>query len=230
MKRGVTKKVKRAVVLVSGGMDSTTLLHYLSKREKVTEIHALSFLYGQKHSRELAMAGKQIRKAGVKVHKVIDISVFKQLTTGSALTDPARAVPEFADVSAVQRKQPPTYVPNRNMVFLSLAAAYAESVGIDRVYYGAQQQDEYGYWDCSVDFLERINHLLRLNRGKAVKIIAPFVGLRKVDLLKLGMKLGIDYSETWTCYRGGRRPCGNCPSCVERKKAFAEIGVDDPCR
>ncbi|MBA4387753.1 MAG: 7-cyano-7-deazaguanine synthase QueC [Verrucomicrobia bacterium] len=220
--------MKRAVVLVSGGMDSTTLLHYLKKTEGVDELHAISFLYGQKHSREIKMARKQAKKAGVKVHKTIDISPFKHLTTGSALTDRTEPIPELSKLSSEQRKQPPTYVPNRNMVFLSMAAAYAESVGIEELYYGAQLQDEYGYWDCSIDFLERMNHVLRLNHKKPIRVRAPFVGLRKAELLRMGMEMGVDYSDTWTCYHGNKKPCGTCPSCVERGKAFAEVGMADP--
>lgn len=229
MSKKASKKAKRkAVVLVSGGMDSTTLLHYLKKSEGIDELHAISFLYGQKHARELKMARKQARRAGADIHKMIDISAFKGLAGGSALTDEAKSVPKLSSLDTKQLRQPPTYVPNRNMVFLALGAAYAESAGIEELYYGAQLQDEYGYWDCTIDFIERVNHVFRLNRDKQVKILAPFVGMRKADVLRLGMELGVDYSNTWTCYKGDRKPCGTCPSCVERGRAFAEVGMADP--
>ncbi len=212
---------------MSGGMDSATLLHYVKKRLK-RRIYALSFRYGQKHSRELEMAKWQAKAAGAVEHRVIDISFFGRLTKGgSALTDEAIPVPDLKALSAKQRRQPPTYVPNRNMVLLSLAAAYAEAKGAADVFYGAQAQDEYGYWDCTVDFVERINDILRLNYGKAVTVHAPFAGMPKATVLKIGMRLGVDYAHTWTCYRGGRRPCGTCPSCVERARAFRETGVKE---
>jgi 7-cyano-7-deazaguanine synthase len=192
----------------------------------VRRLYALSFIYGQKHSREIETAKWQAKAAGVSEHRIMDISVFGDLIAGSsALTDHSIAVPDLADVKRSQRKQPPTYVPNRNMVLLSIAAAYAEAKGCSDVFYGAQAQDEYGYWDCTVDFVRRINHVLRLNRGKAVTVHAPFAGKSKSEVLKIGLALGVDYSHTWSCYRGGRKPCGKCPSCVERQKAFEKADM-----
>jgi len=223
--------MKAALVLLSGGLDSATLLHFVKKRRKVQDLYALSFAYGQKHSRELAMARRQARDAGVKEHRIVDLSFFGGLIAGgSALTDKAIPIPNLTDLSGRQRRQPPTYVPNRNQVFLSLAAAYAEAHGIRDVFYGAQAQDEYGYWDCTVDFVRRINQVLRLNRGKAVAIHAPFALLKKADVLRIGLALGVDYSHTWSCYRGGKNPCGTCPTCVERRNAFRTVGVEDELR
>ncbi len=219
----------KALVLLSGGMDSTTLLHHVVKGLGVGEVSALSFLYGQKHGRELEAAVWQARAAGVKAHDVVDMGFFGRLTAGgSALTDPAIAVPRMADLSGPMLNQPPTYVPNRNMILLSLAAAYAEARGIADVFYGAQRQDRYGYWDCTPEFLERINGVLGLNRGRGVRIHAPFIGMSKADELRLGAELGVDYGHTWTCYRGEARPCGECPSCVERAGAFEAAGMMDP--
>jgi 7-cyano-7-deazaguanine synthase len=212
-----------AVVLVSGGMDSAALLYYAKKKLKVGTIHALSFAYGQKHVRELEMAKWQARAVKAAEHRVVDISFFGGLTEGgSALTDSSIRVPDLAELKPEQRMQPPTYVPNRNMVFLSMAAAYAEAHGIKDVFYGAQAQDEYGYWDATNDFVRRLNEVMNLNRRNPIKIHAPFVGMSKVDVLKIGLELGVDYSHTWTCYRGGEKPCGSCPSCVERENAFRE--------
>jgi len=214
----------KAVILLSGGMDSATLLAYVGQRLDAKEVRALSFIYGQKHSRELECAVWQAEKAGVAEHRVIDISFYGDLTLGgSALTDSSIEVPDLSDVLPDQRMQPPTYVPNRNMVFLSLATAFAEAQGITNVFYGAQAQDEYGYWDCSQDFVKRMNDVLSLNRKSGVKIRAPFAGMSKADVLKIGLELGVDYDHTWTCYRGGDKPCGSCPSCVERKRAFNEV-------
>lgn len=220
-----------AVVLLSGGMDSVTLLHYVKKRLKVSSIYALSFTYGQKHSRELEMAKWQAEAAGVMEHREIAISFFGDLAAGgSALTDISVAVPDLAELDQEQRRQPPTYVPNRNMVFLALAAAHAEAIGIHDVFYGAQTHDEYGYWDCTFDFVDRINAVLSLNRRRKVAVHAPFVKMTKAEVLQIGLELGVDYSHTWTCYRGGPAACGTCPSCVEREKAFREAGTEDPLR
>ena len=218
-----------AVVLLSGGMDSTTLLHYVAKRLHVKTVYALSFRYGQKHARELDAARWQAHAAGVTEHRFIDVSFFGDLTAGrSALTDASIAIPRLEELDEAARRQPPTYVPNRNMMLLSLAAAYAEARGVTDVYYGAQAQDRYGYWDCTPEFLERVNALLALNRGTPVAVRAPFMTWRKADELRLGLELGVDYAHTWTCYAGGARPCGVCPSCEERASAFREIEMADP--
>lgn len=227
---GFTVKVRRAVVLLSGGLDSTTLLWHVARRLRVPEIHALSFRYGQKHVRELRAARWQARRAGVAVHRVIDIAAFGPLVAGGgvALIDRKVPVPALAQIRSGRKDQPPTYVPNRNMIMLALAAAYAEAHGIRDIFYGAQSQDNYGYWDCTPAFVARLNAALALNRREAVRVHAPFIRMRKADELRLGLALGVDFGKTWTCYRGGPRPCGECPSCVERALAFREAGVVDP--
>ena len=223
------KKIERAVVLLSGGLDSSTLLHYVVKRLGAGEVYALSFLYGQKHKREIEAAAWQAQAAGVKAHDIVDMGFFGALTPGlSALTDASVAVPRLADLDAATLTQPSTYVPNRNMMLLSVAAAYAEARTVRDVFYGAQTQDSYGYWDCTAEFVERINSLLSLNRQPPVVVHAPFVWMRKAEELKLGLELGVDYAHTWTCYRGAESPCGECPSCVERAGAFREAGIADP--
>lgn len=215
-----------AVVLLSGGIDSSTLLHFVKKEVGVPGIYAFSFLYGQKHSREIEMAKWQAESAGVVRHDIIDLSVIgASAMAGSALTDPAEAVPGLSEIAEADLIQPPTYVPNRNMVLISIAAAYAESHGIKDVFYGAQKQDEYGYWDCTVDFLARMNNVLALNRRDAVTLHAPFVSWTKSKVVSKGKELGVDYGHTWSCYRGNDEPCGVCPSCVEREKAIGSGDV-----
>jgi 7-cyano-7-deazaguanine synthase len=192
-------------------------------------VHALSYDYGQRHVRELECARWQAHAAGVTEHRVIGLAFLGELLKGgSALIAGGADVPDLDDLDDAQLVQPPTYVPNRNMMLLSMAAAYAEAKGIRDVFYGAQAQDEYGYWDCTAAFLERINATLALNRGEAVTVHAPFVQLKKVEIVRIGMALGVDYGHTWTCYRGGETACGTCPTCVERRNAFRDAGVEDP--
>jgi 7-cyano-7-deazaguanine synthase len=219
-----------ATVLISGGLDSTVLLHMVAKKLGAEPIYALSFDYGQKHPKELAMAKWQCdRVPSVAEHIVTSLPDFAALVSGaSSLVSGGGDVPDLSDVPEAERDQPPTYVPNRNMILLSLAAAFAESRGCEVLYYGAQAQDEYGYWDCTDEFIRRINDVLSLNRRNPVRVEAPFAHLRKSEEIRLGLELGVDFAHTWTCYRGGAKPCGLCPTCVERLNAFAEVGMTDP--
>ncbi|HPO13226.1 MAG TPA: 7-cyano-7-deazaguanine synthase QueC [Candidatus Hydrogenedentes bacterium] len=217
------------VVLVSGGVDSSVLVHYVAREPGHGGIHAVSFNYGQRHSRELVCAAYQAKAAGAVEHKILDISFLGPLLReGSVLLAGGNAVPDLKDVPDRERTQPPTYVPNRNMMLLSMAAAYAEAHGMREVYYGAQAQDEYGYWDCTREFLERINAVLALNRKEAVQICAPFVDKSKAEIVGMGFELGVDFSHTWSCYRGEETACGTCPTCVERLNAFKAVGMEDP--
>lgn len=218
-----------AVVLLSGGMDSSVLLHYVALTFQCAPIHALSFDYGQRHRRELVCAQWQARNARVAAHRVLDVSFLADVVKdGTSLVQGGAAVPDFSALSPASLDQPPTYVPNRNMILLSLAAAYAESNGICDIFYGAQAHDEYGYWDCTRDFLSRINATLALNRRDAVTVLAPLIGKRKAELVRMGQGLGVDFAQTWSCYRGGEKACGTCPTCVERLNAFREAGAFDP--
>jgi 7-cyano-7-deazaguanine synthase len=221
--------MNKAVILLSGGLDSTTLLHYAARRLGFGELHALTFLYGQKHAREIECAEWQAESLPVAEHRVLDLAMLGNLTAGaSALTDPGLPVPDLNELRPEQRDQPPTYVPNRNMILLALAAAYAESQGIATVLYGAQAQDRYGYWDCTPEFLERLNATLALNHRQAVRVEAPFMRMSKREVLALGLDMGVDYSRTWTCYRGQAKACGSCPACVGRLEAFRGLHVRDP--
>lgn len=221
--------MKSAVILLSGGLDSSTLLHYVKGKLDFHLLHALTIRYGQKHVRETACAVAQARAADVKEHHQIDLPFFGELmATASALTDPAMPVKALAELAPLQLDQPPTYVPNRNMLFLALAAAYAEARGIANVFYGAQTQDRYGYWDCTPEFLDRMNAVLGLNRRQPVVLHAPFMMMRKREILKIGLDLGVNYAETWSCYRGQDKVCGVCPACVERRAAFDALQITDP--
>jgi 7-cyano-7-deazaguanine synthase len=214
-----------SVVIVSGGMDSVTLLHYLIKQEK-RDPAVMTFQYGQKHSKEIDCAKAQVELLGIKAHIIVDLRATQALFGTSALVNENITIPDMKDI--VGNNQPATYVPNRNMLFLAYAVAYAESLKVDRVFYGAQAHDLYGYWDTTPEFLERLNTVYSLNRRDPVKIEAPFVRYSKADVLRTGLDLEVDYAQTWSCYAGQEVACGQCPTCTERWKAFETVGVSDP--
>jgi 7-cyano-7-deazaguanine synthase len=218
-----------ATVLLSGGIDSTVLLHHVVKELGCTPVHALSFDYGQRHAKELACAHWQAEAVGIAEHRVIELTFLRDLLSGaSTLMADGPPVPDLSELRDGDTDQPPTYVPNRNMMLLSIAAAYAEARGVRDVYYGAQAQDEYGYWDCTTDFLDRINAVLHLNRRDAITIHAPLIAASKAENVRKGIELGVDFAHTWSCYRGGDAPCGTCPTCVERANAFDAVSETDP--
>jgi len=218
---------KKAVVLLSGGLDSSVAL-YLAKSQGF-ELYALSFDYGQRHSRELEAAKAQAIKAGVVKHQVVSLKLSDW--GGSSLTDSTIAV-EKGDVD--RTNIPATYVPARNMVFLSVAASLAEAIGAQDIFIGVSQVDYSGYVDCREEFIESMQNTINKGtvmaavHGKPITIHAPFVHKTKADEITLGMSLGVDFGLTWSCYNGGAKPCGVCDSCLLRAKAFAEAGFVDP--
>lgn len=214
-----------SVAIVSGGMDSVTLLHYLVKQEKCQPA-VITFLYGQKHDKEVSFARENAKQLGCDQHLILDLSTLQPLFANSALVNEGTAVPDVVEVMG--DPQPATYVPNRNMIFLALAAAYAETNNVSEIYYGAQRHDIYGYWDTTPQFLESLNGVYQLNRKTPIEIKAPFVNFSKTDLLRIGLELDVDYGQTWSCYEGQDLACGRCPTCAERLQAFAELGLQDP--
>lgn len=214
-----------SVAIVSGGMDSVTMLHQLVKIEKLYPA-VITFVYGQKHNKEIEFAKIQAQLLGCTKHLILDLSLLQPLFASSALVSDKLDVP---DMDAVMGDpQPPTYVPNRNMIFLALAAAYAETNGVSGIYYGAQSHDMYGYWDTTPEFLEQLNQVYRLNRKTLIQVKAPLVHYSKTDILRLGLELEVDYAQTWSCYEGQKVACGRCPTCVERLNAFETVGIPDP--
>lgn len=217
----------KAVVLLSGGLDSATAL-YLAKARGF-EITALSFNYGQKHNVELERASELAKKVGVTDHKVVQLKLSDW--GGSSLTDASIDV-ENGDVNRTDI--PITYVPARNMVFLSVAASLAEAIGAQNIFIGVSEVDYSGYVDCRQEFIDAME--VAINKGTVmgaennmpIKIHAPFVNMTKSEEIELGMELGVDYSLTWSCYRGGEKPCGTCDSCLLRAKAFEDAGYKDP--
>ena len=220
--------MKKAIVLLSGGLDSTTAL-YLAKSQGFDEIYALTIEYGQKHDRELRAARAVARAAGVKEHKFVTLLLNQW--DGCSLTDEKM---DIKDGDLAREGIPDTYVPARNMVFLSVAASYADALGVTDIFLGVSEVDYSGYVDCREEFIRSMEQTINLGtvlgaeRHRHITLHAPFLLMAKADVVLLGLSLGVDYSLTWTCYRGGERPCGTCDSCLLRAKAFAEAGVPDP--
>jgi 7-cyano-7-deazaguanine synthase len=216
----------KAIVLLSGGLDSSVAL-YVAKNDG-HDVYALSFDYGQKHSKELACAKAVAEKAGVVTHHVVSLNLDQW--GGSSLTDDNMAIHD-GDIN--RSDIPDTYVPARNMVFLSVAASLAEAVGAQHIYLGVSEVDYSGYVDCRKAFVDAMENAINLGtvmgveEGRRIKIHAPFMFMTKADEIRLGEKLGVDFSLTWSCYRGDEKPCGTCDSCLLRARAFAEAGVKD---
>jgi 7-cyano-7-deazaguanine synthase len=226
-----TTKSKSAVVLLSGGLDSSTVVS-IAKSEGF-EVYALSFRYGQRHSVELEQARRVAKAAGVQEHAIADIDL--RMFGGSALTDEID-VPKRRDVSEMTASIPVTYVPARNTVFLSFALAWAEVLGATDIFIGVNALDYSGYPDCRPEYIEAYEKMANLATKAGVEgttrlsIHTPLIDLTKAQIIQRGLELGVDYSITSSCYDPGEngRPCGSCDSCILRAKGFQEAGVADP--
>jgi 7-cyano-7-deazaguanine synthase len=221
---------RRAVVLLSGGLDSTTCLAVA--RAEGFEAHCLSVDYGQRHRGELARARRLARALGARDHRVVkvDLSAFG----GSALTDASIAVPKGRSAARMAREIPVTYVPARNTVLLALALAHAETIGAEDVFVGVNAIDYSGYPDCRPAFLRAFERVAKVATkagvsGRPLRIRAPLLRLSKAGIIRLGTRLGVPYRMTQSCYDPvGGRACGRCDACVLRRKGFAAAGVPDP--
>tara|TARA_Y100000593_G_scaffold13994_3_gene26184 strand:+ start:11790 stop:12446 length:657 start_codon:yes stop_codon:yes gene_type:complete len=214
---------KKSVVILSGGMDSTTLLYDI--KHQGDDVSALSFNYNQKHKKELEMA-KATCKALKVDHKIIDLNVLNEIAP-SSLTRDDWEVPEghYADENMKE-----TVVPNRNMVMLSLATSYSIGVKAKYLYYGAHSGDHDIYPDCRKEFVDTLAMAILLCDWDHINLVAPYLDIDKGDIVIQGKRLGVDYSKTWTCYKGKELACGKCGSCVERLEAFAKAGIKDPVK
>ncbi|HGG59631.1 MAG TPA: 7-cyano-7-deazaguanine synthase QueC [Gammaproteobacteria bacterium] len=217
-----------AVVLLSGGMDSATVLALASQQGY--NIHALSFRYGQRHDAELAAAHRLAEDWAIKAHRVIDLDLAG--IGGSALTDKAIDVPETPGEGI-----PVTYVPARNTVFLSIALAWAEVLEARRIFIGVNAVDYSGYPDCRPEFIEAFERMANLAtraavEGQPISIETPLIDLSKAEIIRLGTKLGVDYSRTVSCYQADEsgRACGRCDACRLRKAGFEQAGLADNTR
>jgi len=218
------------VVVLSGGLDSTTLLYDVVTQFGADNVRAVSFDYGQKHTIELDKAHRSCARLGV-IHKLIDMRFVGDMVRGvSSLVDGSNIeVPTIEE--AMGDPAPSTEIPYRNMLMCSLALSYAQANNADTVYIGIQKHDQYGYWDTTVAFLESINAISSLNRKHSIKVEAPYVDMSKTEEIEIGIKLDLNYADTWTCYNGPnehREACGTCPTCSERIVAFAKAGMRDP--
>lgn len=219
--------MEKAVVLLSGGLDSCTCMAVA--KSKGYEVYPISFNYHQRHSIELTGAKKIAEFYGVKKHLIIETNM--EDIGGSALTDTQIDVPD-GDVD--RDTVPVTYVPARNMIFLSYAMGYAEVLGASHVYIGVNSVDYSGYPDCRPEFIEKFQSLANFAttatavEGKKITIETPLQQLDKKEIVNLGVKLGAPLQFTHSCYKGGEKACGVCDSCKLRLRGFAEAGVEDP--
>jgi 7-cyano-7-deazaguanine synthase len=215
--------MKKAIVLLSGGMDSAVTL-YVARGEY--DCRALVFNYGQKAGKEIDMASKLSAASGVPL-EVLDLPMPWK---GSALTDMDHSVPRFNGPAG---KIPSTYVPARNMIFLSFGVSCAEATGAEAVFIGAHQLDFSNYPDCRGSFFDSFRETVKRGtkegvEGRAVRIETPLIDMTKREILEKGLELGVPFEFTWSCYNGGEYPCGECESCLFRSGAFESAGASDP--
>ena len=213
-----------ALVVLSGGMDSVTALHYAATL--YDDVDALSVDYGQRHVRELDAAAWQAQRAGVRRHDDVDLRSLGPLLSGSALTDDVD-VPHGHYADETMRA---TVVPNRNAILANVAAGVAVARGHEAIVLGVHSGDHAIYPDCRPEFVDALSALLAVANYDPLRVEAPWLHSDKVGILRVGHALGVDYSRTWTCYVGRELACGTCGSCTERREAFDTIGVRDPLR
>lgn len=217
----------RAVVCLSGGMDSCVCAALAAKDY---EVYAVHFGYGQRtEARELRSAEAVARLVGVKEFMHLKMDLFRRIG-GSALTDPGIAVPEApAEEAKIGAEIPVTYVPFRNAHFLSAAVSWAEVLGAKKVLIGAVEQDSSGYPDCRPAYYEAFNKLIEAGTKEGdIRVVTPLIAMRKSEIVRLGVELGAPFHVSWSCYSGEEKACGVCESCVLRLRAFREAGAADP--
>lgn len=226
--------MKRAVVLLSGGLDSATCLAIATRRDGY-EAHALSFSYGQRHAEEVEHARAIAKALGAASHRVVSLDL--RPIGGSALTDRSIEVPKDRTDAAIGADVPITYVPARNTIFLAVALGLAEVLDAEAIYLGVNALDFSGYPDCRPAFVEAFGRLAEVAtaaglRGRAPRIEVPLLHLGKADIVRLGASLGVDYGITHSCYdpAPGGLACGRCDACRLRRAGFARAGIPDPTR
>ena len=222
-------RITDCVQILSGGLDSCTLLHYLVRVHDKKPL-CIFFNYGQRQINEYDCAQWQTELLNVPLMSIDIRAIYDVLTKGSALTDNLAHMPTEKEFSESAHSS--VVVPFRNALMLTVAAAVAEvhanARNTVRVYYGAHASDDAGYWDCRPAFVSAINRMFSLNTKRVVETEAPFLYWEKSSIVALGNILGVDFTKTYTCYRGGATHCGLCPSCAGRKESFIFAGVADP--
>lgn len=215
--------MSKIVAVVSGGMDSVTMLHDLYSQGH--EIQVISFNYGQRHIKELKVAKENAEALGLK-HTVVEMGFMSDLLSNSALTGDID-VPEghYEDENMKL-----TAVPNRNMIMASIAIGYAVNLEYDTVALGVHSGDHAIYPDCRPKFIEILNEVARIANYQPIEVIAPYINMNKVNIVARGSEIGVDYSKTWTCYKGLDKACGRCGSCQERLEAFILNELVDPLK
>ncbi len=224
--------MEKALVLFSGGLDSSTCLALAVDKYGSENVIALSIYYGQKHKKEIEASDKVARYYKVE-HLKMDLSKIFEYSDCSLLAGSDKEIPEKSYAEQLEEsdgKPVSTYVPFRNGLFISSAASIALSKGCSVIYYGAHSDDAAGnaYPDCSEEFNGAMGQAVYIGSGKQLRIEAPFVSLTKADVVKIGLMLKVPYEMTWSCYEGGEKPCGKCGTCIDRAEAFAKNGVKDP--
>ncbi len=219
----------KALVLFSGGVDSTTCLAMAIDKYGKENVTALSVYYGQKHKKELEAASKIAKYYGVELNS-IDLRIIFENSDCSLLENSKQEIPKESyseQLASTGGKPVSTYVPFRNGLFLSSAASIAIAKGCEVIYYGVHSDDSAGnaYPDCSEDFNNAMNQAITLGSGGTLRIEAPFVGMTKADVVKIGLTLNVPYQYTWSCYEGGDAPCGKCGTCRDRARAFQLNGI-----
>lgn len=211
---------KKCIVLLSGGLDSTTTLYFA--KHKGYKCHALIIDYGQRHKKEVKVAVSVAKQAKVP-YKLIKISLPWK---GSSLIDKSKMMPEYRPLTSIGRGIPSTYVPARNTIFLSFALSYAEAIGAEAIFIGANAIDFSGYPDCRPNYYKAFQRVIRTGtKAKTIKVLTPLINMVKSEIIRLGISLGAPIDKTWSCYKGGSRPCGVCDSCKLRAKGFKEVGI-----
>ena len=218
-----------AIVLLSGGLDSSTVLALA--KERGYEIAALTFDYGQKHIRELNSARKIAKHFKVKEHIVVPLNVGSLLK--SSLTRNSMSIPQNRTKEEISSEVPSTYVPARNIVFLSIAASIAESRGAKAIFIASNSVDFSGYPDCTPEFISAFQRTLDVGtksgmEGLGIRVEAPIITKSKAEIVREAVRLKVPLEDTWSCYKGGVKACGRCDSCLLRLKGFSEAGLIDP--
>jgi len=218
---------KKVIALLSGGMDSVTAAAIV--KQQGYDIYALTVSYGQRHAREIESAKRLALWLKATEHEVVDLPITRLLK--STLTNPDSDV--TGDESKLGKRIPATYVPGRNAILLAIAAAWAESIGAEAIVMGVNAIDFAGYPDCGQPFIDAFENVIKVStrggvEGHPVEILAPIASMSKADIIRKGNELGVPFKDTWSCYQGGKKPCGVCDSCILRANGFKAVGIPDP--